>query len=92
MQCVTIKEGQDCTFMTKKGCGFNGGVCHAIVEQCNGCDRVTVLADGSFCAVFPDPSIKWRRGVCNMATHIKTESKSQEGKVRVGQQKQKKKK
>ena len=92
MQCETIKEGLDCTFMTKKGCSFNGGACHAIVEQCNGCDRVAVYPEGTFCSVFPDPSIKWRRGTCNMATHIKTDAKGQEGKVRVGQQKQKKKK
>jgi len=91
MQCATIKEGVECTFMTKKGCDFNGGACHAVVEQCTGCDRTIKNNDTVFCQVFPDPAIKWRRGACNMATHIKTETKGQEGKVRVGQQKQKKK-
>ena len=91
MQCATIKEGVECTFMTKKGCNFNGGTCHAVVEQCTGCDRTVTHNDTVYCQVFPDPAIKWRRGTCNMATHIKTETKGQASKVRVGQQKQKKK-
>lgn len=90
MQCATVKEGVECTFMSKKGCVFNSGSCHPIVEQCQGCDRTKEYPDGVFCLVFPDPAVKWRRGPCNMATHIKTETKAQQ-KVRVGQQKQKKK-
>ncbi len=92
MQCATIKEGIECTFMTPKGCGFNGGACHPIVEQCQGCERILTLTEGVFCAVAPDPAIKWRRGSCNMATHKKAGAKNGEAKVRVGQQKQKKKK
>jgi hypothetical protein len=48
-------------------------------------------AKAKYCAVFPDPTVKWRLGNCNMATHIKVETKGADSKVRVGQQKQKKK-
>jgi hypothetical protein len=91
MHCATIKQGIECTFMTQKGCDFTGGACRPIVEKCEGCDRVREYADGRYCNQFPDPAAKWRLGVCNMATHIKVESKVADGKVRVGQQKQKKK-
>ena len=91
MQCVTVKEGVECAFMGKSGCGFNGGSCKQIVEQCVGCDRVVVFEESKFCRVFPEPAAKWRRGPCNMATHVKVESKVPEAKKRVGQQKQKKK-
>ena len=91
MQCVTIKEGTECAFMTRRGCDFNGGACHAVVEQCNGCERAKQFPEGIFCTVFPDPAVKWRRGVCNMATHMKEQAKTDASKVRVGQQKQKKK-
>jgi len=26
-----------------------------------------------FCSVYPNPAAKWRRGVCNFATHVKVE-------------------
>ena len=91
MQCATVKEGIECSFMSKKGCEFLGGVCKPIVEQCQGCDRVREYEGQSFCNVFPDPAVKWRRKTCNMATHVKAETKAQAAKVRVGQQKQKKK-
>ena len=32
MICTTVKEGQDCPFMTKKGCTYNGGSCHPIAS------------------------------------------------------------
>jgi len=35
--CTTIKEGMECPFMTTSGCSYNGGICHEIVEECNGC-------------------------------------------------------
>ena len=73
MVCTTIKEGTECAFMTKKGCTFNGGSCHPIIEQCEGCQRILDLPTGKFCMVFPDPAIKWRLGTCSMATHMKAE-------------------
>ncbi|MGB5423817.1 MAG: hypothetical protein WBN03_16760, partial [Desulfobacterales bacterium] len=39
MICTTVREGRECPFMTAKGCSYNGGICHEIVEQCNGCGR-----------------------------------------------------
>ena len=74
MVCTTVKDGQECSFMNKKGCGFNGGACHKIVEGCVGCQRVVNYTDGEYCMVFPDPSAKWRMGNCTMATHLKAEA------------------
>ena len=92
MQCATIKSGVECSFMAKSGCNFLGGTCRAIVEKCDGCDRIITFGNNKYCAAFPDPNSRWRMGNCNMATHIKTEAASAAAsKVRVGQQKQKKK-
>ncbi|MCP4681423.1 MAG: hypothetical protein GY864_03735 [Desulfobacterales bacterium] len=81
MVCSSVKEGVECNFMDKKGCRFNGGTCHSIVEQCEGCDRLGDFSAGSYCLVFPDPSAKWRMGNCNMATHLKVAKKKSNGKV-----------
>jgi hypothetical protein len=91
MQCETIKTGTECNFMAKTGCAFSGGACRIILDKCEGCDRVLSLAGKSYCQTFPDPSVRWRLGNCSMATHIRGESKNDASKVRVGQQKQKKK-
>jgi hypothetical protein len=58
-----------------------------IVEQCKGCDNI----DGEVCRIWANPAAKWRLGVCASATHVKTEAKTEATRVRVGQQKQKKK-
>jgi len=57
--------------MSKRGCQFNGGSCHPIVDQCDGCQRIIEIPTEKYCMSFPDPAIKWKIGVCNMATHIK---------------------
>jgi hypothetical protein len=62
-----------------------------IDEKCEGCDRIKMDNNQKLCAAFPVPSVRWRLGNCNMATHIKTGTKTEASKVRVGQQKQKKK-
>ncbi|MEM5788566.1 MAG: PxxKW family cysteine-rich protein [Syntrophobacteraceae bacterium] len=59
-----------------------------IVEKCNGCANV----EGELCRKWVSPATKWRLGVCPTATHVKVTSNEPEQKVRVGQQKQKKKK
>ncbi|MDR2140738.1 MAG: PxxKW family cysteine-rich protein [Deltaproteobacteria bacterium] len=64
---------------------------NTIDEKCQGCDRVKDMAGAACCAAYPVPSAHWRLGNCNLATHIKVETKSEASKVRVGQQKQKKK-
>jgi len=70
MICTTIREGVDCPFMAKNGCSYNGGVCHQVVEQCQGCNRAAEYPTGWYCATCPEPSQKWVRGHCNMATHV----------------------
>ncbi len=40
MICSVIKVGQECAFMTNKGCSYNGGKCYPVVESCKGCGRV----------------------------------------------------
>ena len=81
MVCTTVKEGIDCAFMGKNGCRFNGGNCHPIVEQCNGCQKVLESPAGNYCMVFPDPAIKWRLGTCSMATHVKASNGNKNGKL-----------
>ncbi len=70
MDCQTLKPGVNCAFMTKKGCTFNGGSCHTVVEACESCGKILELSSGRFCSVFPDPAAKWRVGSCNLATHV----------------------
>ncbi|MFH2093968.1 MAG: PxxKW family cysteine-rich protein [Pseudomonadota bacterium] len=72
MICTTVRAGDDCVFMTAKGCGFNGGACLPIIDQCNGCQRTKEFETGIYCVAAPDPSLKWKVGNCNVATHVKT--------------------
>ena len=58
-----------------------------VVDQCVGCSNI----DGDFCRIWVSPETKWRLGTCPSATHVKAETNEHEQKVRVGQQKQKKK-
>lgn len=81
MQCETIKSGQECAFMAKAGCSFNGGSCYAVIQQCEGCARIIQVDDGLFCEAAPDPRVKWRLGLCNLATHVKEEIKISEVKI-----------
>ncbi|MDR2350449.1 MAG: PxxKW family cysteine-rich protein [Deltaproteobacteria bacterium] len=74
----------------RERCVMNDLAVQAIAEKCVGCDRIKTVGERQLCSAFPVPSVKWRLGNCNMATHIKTETRTTE-KVRVGQQKQKKK-
>lgn len=81
MICQTIKNGIECGFMTKKGCGFNGGSCNAIIDKCEGCGKVIECPTGKYCRVYPDPAGKWRTGKCPTATHLKLEVKEATQKV-----------
>jgi predicted amidophosphoribosyltransferase len=76
MICTTIRKGTECSFMTAKGCAYNGGNCHEVIENCNGCNRSVQLDSGWYCSACPEPSTKWKHGDCNMATHV---SKSDAG-------------
>ena len=71
MVCQTVKAGVECAFMTKKGCGFNGGSCYQIIDKCDGCNKIIEHPTGKYCMVYPAPSSKWAVGGCPTATHIK---------------------
>lgn len=71
MVCTTIRNGQECPFMTARGCSYNGGICQEIVEQCNGCNRNIQFGSGWYCSATPDPGLKWKNSNCNLATHVK---------------------
>ena len=73
MICSTMKAGIECAFMTKEGCGYGGGACLTIVEQCEGCQRAVEFPSGKFCSSYPNPAIKWKTSSCNFATHTKLE-------------------
>jgi hypothetical protein len=64
--------------MSQKGCTYPGGACFEIVEQCEGCSRIVQYETGKFCSVYPHPAMKWRKGVCNFATHVNKEVKKDE--------------
>ena len=81
MDCTTVKPGVECAFMTKNGCSFNGGTCHPIVEQCEGCNRASECVSGWYCTACPDPSLKWKNGKCNLATHVKTSATENGAKI-----------
>lgn len=81
MICQTVKVGIDCGFMAKKGCGFKGGACLPVVDQCNGCTKIMDLPAGRYCRVFPEPAVKWASGRCAMASHLKIEVKEQIQKI-----------
>jgi hypothetical protein len=67
--------------MKKTGCSYNGGKCHPIVENCEGCARVLELATGKFCSTFPYPAQKWQNATCTMATHVKKAQKGEGQKI-----------
>lgn len=81
MECTTIRKGFDCPFMTAKGCSYNGGICHEIVEKCNGCDRSAEFSSGWFCTACPDPALKWKTGDCNIASHVTRSAGAQKTKL-----------
>lgn len=62
--------------MKAEGCSYNGGICHEVVEQCSGCNRVMEYSTGWYCTTCPEPSIKWKNGNCNMASHVTAEVKA----------------
>jgi hypothetical protein len=66
------------------------GMREPVCYDCEGCARVDVI-DKSLCGAYIIPEKMWTRGTCPAATHIKTEEDKKAERVRVGQQKQKKK-
>ena len=81
MQCQTVLPGTECTFWGKQGCIFSDGSCKVVVENCEGCDRIVDGSIGKVCSAYPAPAKKWQGGLCNFATHVKVEIKSEETKM-----------
>ena len=81
MICTTVREGDDCVFMTAKGCSYNGGACLPIIDQCNGCQRTSEYETGMYCVAAPDPSLKWKNGNCNLASHVVKETSLAKSKI-----------
>ena len=44
-----------------------------IVERCEGCERIVEENSIKYCRTYLDPAAKWRLGMCNFATHAKSE-------------------
>ena len=81
MICTTVREGDECVFMTAKGCSYNDGNCHPVVDQCMGCQRTKEIASGIYCTAAPNPALKWVNGNCNIATHVKTVTETKKQKL-----------
>jgi hypothetical protein len=81
MQCQTVLPGTECTFWGKKGCVFTEGACEPIVETSEGCERVVDGSIGKVCSAYPAPQRKWTMGICNFATHVKVEIKTEDAKI-----------
>ncbi|MDR3073300.1 MAG: PxxKW family cysteine-rich protein [Deltaproteobacteria bacterium] len=59
---------------TDAGVKVNGVVVQAVIDKCEGCDRIRAFDGQNYCSSFPVPAGKWRMGNrCNMATHIQTQ-------------------
>ena len=61
----------DGAVMTAEGLTFKGAIMSPIVENCTGCERVTLFEEQSYCPTYAQPAKKWTRGICNFATHVK---------------------
>jgi hypothetical protein len=59
-----------------------------IVDKCEGCSHI----QEDNCKIWNCPAAKWKLGICPSATHVDRGLKKVEEKVRIGQQKSKKKK
>lgn len=55
---------------TAEGVELKGMVLQAVVEQCDGCDRIREFEGEKFCTSYPFPAKKWELGDCNFATHV----------------------
>jgi hypothetical protein len=73
--------GKNAKIFASDGCSFNGGGCHPIVEDCHGCNRASEFSSGWYCTACPDPSVKWKNGDCNFATHVTKETQVKNAKI-----------
>mgnify|MGYP000307964995 CR=1 FL=1 len=73
MLCQTVRANQECSFMSKKGCGFFGGSCRPVIDKCDTCAKIIEYDSARYCSVYPNTASKWLNGKCPTATHIKLE-------------------
>lgn len=67
--------------MKSSGCSYNGGLCYEVVESCQGCSRTEEYSAKWYCTAFPEPSVRWKQGACNMATHVKASEAAKAQKI-----------
>lgn len=60
---------------TDAGLNYKGVIMETIVEKCEGCDRVVLFEDASYCTTYAQPALKWAKGKCNFATHTREADK-----------------
>ena len=77
MVCQTVKKGEECFFMNSNGCNYNGGTCHPVIGECEGCNKVNEYDMGKYCVAYPHPELKWNKGKCNLASHVRHEIKKE---------------
>lgn len=54
---------------------YTDGTFEQVVEECIGCERIIEIENAKYCITYIQPAAKWRRGMCNFATHAKPEIK-----------------
>ncbi|NTV14528.1 MAG: hypothetical protein HGA96_11470 [Desulfobulbaceae bacterium] len=60
---------------------YSSGLFSPISEKCEGCDRVIEAVNIKYCQTYVSPEAKWKLGLCNFATHVKTELATTKTKV-----------
>lgn len=52
---------------------YASGVFQVIIDKCEGCERIVESQSSRYCKTYTNPAAKWKLGLCNFATHAKTE-------------------
>jgi len=53
---------------------YTSGLFKPVIDKCEGCERAVEAESNKYCKSYVDPEAKWRRGICNFATHAKPET------------------
>lgn len=59
--------------MTASANLYSSGFFKAVIDKCEGCERIVAVEDTSYCQTYAEPASKWKLGICNFATHVKPE-------------------
>jgi hypothetical protein len=60
---------------TTEAVKYSAGSFQAVIDKCEGCDRIVAEDSTNYCKTYTNPAAKWRVGICNFATHAKPEIK-----------------